>query len=332
MRNEKGHQDGSPKNTKQYDSPSIIECTGRFLQAMRSAGIEFPPAEIIADGQRHIFSPSGKKGDVAGRYIFHSDGIPSGYFEDFRQGIKQNWSAGKSNQQAMSPAERQELRLRVSKQKRETQQALEKQWSDAAIEALRLWKAAKPASTSHPYLVKKQIGAHLARESDSELIIPLYDTGGALHSVQKIGPNGFKMMLKGGRKKGHFCLLNAKLAALDSAKELYVCEGFATGASIAELYIGVPVVVAIDSGNLYPVTAAIRKRWPYLCITIFSDDDRKAESEGKKNVGVESAKAVANQLVNVFVEVPNFPESAPLELSDFNDLINWRAIQSGGEA
>ena len=111
-----------------------------------------------------------------------------------------------------------------------------------------------------------------------------------------------------------------------------MAEGFATSASIAELYLSVPVIVAIDSGNLYPVAAAIRKRWPNLCITIFADDDRKAESEGKKNGGVESAKAVANQLVNVFVEVPNFPESAPLELSDFNDLINWRAIQSGGEA
>ena len=48
----------------------------QFKQAMQGAGL--PPPEIIhPDGHIHRFSANGKRGDKAGWYSFHADGIPA---------------------------------------------------------------------------------------------------------------------------------------------------------------------------------------------------------------------------------------------------------------
>lgn len=332
MTNKKGHQKGSPSNNfTSNTSLSLTECIAAFTDDMRSNGIKYPPTQIIADGELHIFSPIGKKGDTAGRYVFHGDGIPSGYYQDFRQGLKVRWSAGKDSAPKMAPAELASYRRRIAKQKAEARRQLAEQYQQAATKARERFKKSVPARSSHAYLVKKGVQPHNARLLGDSLLIPLHDNSGRHQTDQIITPTGRKMLLKGGKKKGAFCVIGAKLHELDGAEYLYMVEGWATGASVAESFPDVPVIVAIDSGNLRPVTEVIKKRWPYLSILIFADNDRKAESEGLKNVGVESARAVANQFLNVAVEVPNFPDSAPLELSDFNDLVQWRKSQTGGD-
>ena len=328
-----GHQKGSPqsKNINANSSLSLSECIAAFTDDMRANGIQHPPVEVIADGEIHIFSPLGKKGDTAGRYVLHSDGIPSGYYQDFRQGLKVTWSAGKSGAPKMTLAELAAHRDRIKKQKAETRRKIAEQHQQAAINARQRFKLSVVANPKHPYLVKKGVQPHNARMLGDGLLIALHDIGGNHQTDQVITPIGRKMLLKGGKKKGAFCLVNAKLDQLDKAEKVFMVEGWATGASIAETYPDIPVIVAIDSGNLLPVTEVIRRRWPYLVITIYADNDRKAEAEGRTNVGVVSANAVANQFLNVFVEVPNFPESAPIEKSDFNDLIQWRKAQRGGD-
>ncbi len=331
MSNKKGRQPGSPKqnNCKRNNTLSLSECIAAFIDDMRANGIQHPPTEIIADGELHVFSPTGKKGDTAGRYVFHLDGIPSGYYQDYRQGLKVTWSAGKDHAPAMTPAEQQAFKKRLRQQAEDRRAKQAEKHRQAAKTAQEVWRSAKPANPNHPYLLMKGVQPHNLLELEGDLIVPLHDTGGNLHSIQRIGTNGFKMMLKGGRKRGNFSLIGAKLHELDRLSSINLAEGWASSASVYEAY-GAPVIVGIDSGNLLAVVENIRKRWPYLVIVIYADNDRKAEAEGRKNVGVESAKAVADQFTGVFVEVPSFPESAPIELSDFNDLIQWRKSQNGG--
>ena len=308
-----------------------MECIAAFTDDMRAHGIQYPPSQVIADGKLHVFSPVGKKGDTAGRYVLHGDGIPSGYYQDFRQGLKVTWSAGKGNAPQMSKAELVAYRKRIAKQKAETERKFAEQHLKAAEKARERFKQSIPASPDHAYLVKKGVQPNNARLLGDSLLIPLHDNSGRHQTDQIITPTGKKMLLKGGKKKGAFCVIGARLNGLDKAPNLYIVEGWATGCSVAESFPDIPVIVAIDSGNLLPVTEAIKKRWPYLAIVIFADNDRQAESEGRKNTGVEAAKAVANQFLNVSVEMPNFPESAPIELSDFNDLIQWRKSLNGGD-
>ena len=329
MNNKKGHQDGSPKHYTGNTNASLMEIEDAVRDKMRAHGVT-PPDVLILDNTLHRASGNGKTKDKGLAYKINIDGIPSVYFQDYRQGVKVSERLDVASAAPMSPRERLELKQRAEKQRYEASQKLAAQYEAVAAEVWALWKTAPVATANHPYLVSKGIGPHIAKQLDSDLWVPLYDTSGKLWTIQSIGVNGFKMLWKGGKKAGNFCLLNKRLFELDTMEMAYMVEGFATASSVAERYPDVPVFCAIDSGNLLKVTANIKKRWPYLAITIISDNDRKAESEGKKNIGVVSAKAVANQFANVFVEIPNFPKDAPLELSDFNDLVQYHKASMGG--
>ena len=48
-----------------------------FREAIHTAGLT-PPEVIEADGRLHRFASNGRRGDDAGWYVFHVDGIPAG--------------------------------------------------------------------------------------------------------------------------------------------------------------------------------------------------------------------------------------------------------------
>ncbi|MNT78696.1 DNA primase TraC [compost metagenome] len=75
----------------------------------------------------------------------------------------------------------------------------------------------------------------------------------------------------------------------------------------------------MNSGNLKPVALALRTRYPEQPILIAGDDDR--ETDG--NPGRAAANAAA-ALVGGQVAFPEWPEDAPADLTDFNDLANWK--------
>ena len=66
--------------------------TEQFRDAIKSAGL-IPPDVIEPDGKLHRFASSGKRGDDAGWYALHDDGIPAGSFGDWRTGEQQTWRA-----------------------------------------------------------------------------------------------------------------------------------------------------------------------------------------------------------------------------------------------
>lgn len=279
----KGHNPKycSPKHLSSNTKASLMEIEDAARSKMLAHGVT-PPEVLVLDNSLHRASGNGKTKDTGLAYKINIDGIPSVYFQDFRQGIKVSERLDIEGAVPMSPRERFELRLRAKKQKAEAKQKLAAQHEAVAAVALAEWKAAAPANENHPYLVSKGIGTHMMKQSGNELLIQLHDTSGKLWSLQAIGPTGFKMLRKGGKKVGNFCLFNKRLAALDFIDMAYMCEGGATSASYAERNPDAPVFCAIDSGNLSKVTANIKRRWPYLGITIVCDDDRLASLKGKR--------------------------------------------------
>src|SRR5690606_4098490 len=123
----------------------------------------------------------------------------------------------------------------------------------------------------------------------------LLDENLQAHNLQIIYEGGKKSFLKWGRKSGLFFVIGV----LTGDQPIVICEGFATGASIA-LAAGLPVVVAFDSGNLPPVAQKIRALFPGRELLIAGDDD--AETPG--NPGVAKAKEAAGLVGAKFV----FPE------------------------
>jgi len=82
---------------------------------------------------------------------------------------------------------------------------------EAAARAVRIWAMARPAPTEHPYLAAKQAAPLTLRmDARGQLVVPLQDVGGRLHSLETIAHDGAKRFLAGGAKRGHFAVVGAE--------------------------------------------------------------------------------------------------------------------------
>jgi phage/plasmid primase-like uncharacterized protein len=109
-------------------------------------------------------------------------------------------------------------------------------------------------------------------------------------------------------------------ARRDKPSRVILCEGWATGCTLAEDEPTARVLAAIDAGNLEPVAMAARRRWPSTEMVIAGDDDRLTVG----NPGVTKAKAAA-VASGALLALPQWPQDAPEHLTDFNDLAVWLA-------
>lgn len=280
------------------------------------------PDHIDTSGKITRFSTNGKSLDKAGYYRFFLDPMPAGFYGDFRTGIYQKWHCKTSGR--VSPQVYAEAQRKIAAMQAQDTLEREERAAKAQIKACEVWGAASPADAAHPYLYRKQIRPLGVRQLGDRLIIPITDFDGVLHSYQSISPNGDKRFLSGGRKKGmHYLIL--KGSELVAGEPVILCEGFATGASLFDAF-HLPVFVAFDAGNLLAVARDIRARHHDTQINLYADNDRSKAI----NTGVNAANEVAAAVSGVQVFIPDFPADAPLELSDFNDLVVWLNAKAAG--
>lgn len=274
----------------------------KFKDAMLTAGIT-PPDLIVGDGQLHRFKIDGK---LNGAYVLHMDSRPAGYFQDFKQGIKQTW---KQSGKFMPLSEFQRQALEAKRRTDEIQRQREEaaKHKVTASKAAAIWNQAKPALAGHPYLIKKCIGTHGARIGrDNTLIIPLYDANKELVNLQFISETGGKRFLSGGKKKACFYSLG------EPTDKILICEGFATGASLYE-DSGYLTVIAFDAGNLEAVAQIIRQQHSSSNIIVCGDNDFSGVGQEKAR---QAALACNGKLI-----IP--PKSG----YDFNDMRNMEVEQ-----
>ncbi|MCA0892848.1 AAA family ATPase [Microbulbifer agarilyticus] len=201
---------------------------------------------------------------------------------------------------------------RVAEMKRKREAAMAERQAEAQMECLDAWEAAKEV-TEHPYLARKGVRSYGLRQAMEYLLVPLRDTTGELCSLQRIYPSGAKWFWQGGRIQGCFHLLG------EPRNHLYICEGYATGASIHDA-TGDAVAVAFNSGNLKPVAEALLKRYPRVQLVIAADNDHGTEGNPGITKGREAANAVGGLLA-----VPGLSDN---EGTDFNDLAALRGPEA----
>ena len=264
----------------------------------------------VPDGAIHRFRvPDDKPGTRNGWYVLYLDGIASGAFGSWKTGGTNTWSS-------RNPADHREAkqvrqRIEQARQQREAEQR--QRQLDTATLAQRWWRDARHAAPDHPYLIAKGVRPHGLRQRGDELLIPLYAEG-VLVNLQRIAPNGGKRFLFGGRVTGAY----SSLGCITPGKPLCICEGWATGATLHES--GYTVACAMNAGNLKPVALALKGEHHRVEIIVAGDDDRR--TEGNPGRSAANAAAIA---VGGLVAFPDWPNSAPDTLTDFNDLHRWEA-------
>jgi putative DNA primase/helicase len=296
----------------------MLNVSESFRDAIQSAGL-IPPDVIESDGKIHRFSSNGKRGDDAGWYVLHDDGIPAGSFGDWRTDISQSWCAdiGRS----LTTAEAAEHRAKVEAMKREREESIAHDQAEAAMKAKAIWGAAKPAHDDHAYLAGKGIKASGARLYNDALVIPL-SSGGEVQSLQFISPEGDKRFLTGGSVSGCYFSIGNQ----NGAEALCIAEGFATGASIhdATCY---PVAVAFNAGNLLAVAKVMQEKFPDMRLILCADDDWHTEGNPGIRKATEAALSVGGLLA-----VPVFGSDRPDDVTDFNDMAALHGLEAVKQA
>lgn len=266
-------------------------------EAMRAAGIE-PPPQLVFDGKVHRFVTD-KKRDKTGWYVFFPDGIPAGRFGDWRTGLDVPWRAEAGRELTDADHMAYTNRIREAQKARDAERQRLQTIAAETVESI--WASCAGADETHPYLARKGIRPHGLRITrDGRLVAPLYDTEGALSSLQYIDHNGGKLYHPGGAVGGRFTVIGT----FDEAGAVFVAEGFATAATIHEV-TGRPCIVSYSASNLVPITSLWRdKLGAFAEIVIVADND--ASGVGQRYAEQASAKYGARVIV-------------PPELGDAND-------------
>ncbi len=170
-------------------------------------------------------------------------------------------------------------RFRATPRREET--GLTPEQIEAQKKAVRLWQTSTPAGSIHPYLVRKKIKPHHARQIGTSLVIPMQDKSGNLLNVQFIHPDGTKRFLKGGRTKSLFTVIGEPCEG-----RIYIAEGVATAATVHEL-TGDACFVAFSASNLPPVAQVVRRSFPVAEIVLAADADPAGETYSE-----EAARAI----------------------------------------
>ncbi|MBI0095010.1 MULTISPECIES: primase-helicase zinc-binding domain-containing protein [Gilliamella] len=149
------------------------------------------------------------------------------------------------------------------------------------------------------YLTEKGLTFDLPLLDDGRIFAPVININGEYTGGQFIEPNGSKHLMKGSNKKGAFIWVSPNLGRPDEVKkelltatEIIICEGLATGISIAVFRHRSMVISAIDAGNLIHVAKAIREVNSTVNIIIAGDNDIGSHRNTGKEKAIEAATAV----------------------------------------
>ena len=283
---------------------------------MLAAGLEQPPLPLDLSGKVRRFGP--KKNQWYRLREVRTDGgtyVVTGSFGDWRgqerHRVDVDWKG-------ISEDERQALQARRQAQAEADAAARAEAAAQAAMTAADLWRAAAREGHS-PYLQRKAVEPEGCRWlRDGAIVVPLlrYDQprDQALKALQVIRPDGTKRFTKGFTKPG--CCL--RLGHVVVGEPILVAEGYATALTLRMAVARrLPVVVALDAGNVQPVAELLRELYPQAPLLICADDDWRTEGNPGRHKAHVTARAVAecHYTWPVFQRHQRGPKD-----TDFNDL------------
>lgn len=277
-----------------------------FKEDMRRNGFD-PLGTICTDGKFHRFHIGGDKSvSKNGYYSFFDNGtIALGIYGSWKTGIRISWnSRGQGKMTTEEKVAYQEIQQQRSKEEKHIH-------AECREKVATIWKrATKEGISEHPYVVRKEIKPVNVRiDKNNNLLVPIRGIDKTLHGLQFIKPDGTKKFMTGTAIKGNFILLGKEP---EKASALIICEGWATGCSLRQA-TKLPVVVALNVGNLKAVAEVWRAMLPDMKIVIASDDDHETDGNPGKKYAIEAAK-----VVNGITAFPDFADAAGK--TDFNDM------------
>jgi putative DNA primase/helicase len=283
-----------------------------FLAQLSAKG--FHLSDVQLDGKIHRFDRNGKGN---GWYIgFQNQSSKLG--QVYQVGLIGDWKTNDYHKVSSGKLSREDsaaAKLRTAQCEKAYQEERRLKNEAAAVLAAERWERFLDSSNNE-YLRRKGIDKTYGTkcifgEEGTTLVVPMRDIhDNRMLGYQRIDPSGNKRFCPGQRVDGSHHLIGDP-----DTSSVYLCEGFATGATV-HMATGLTVYIAFSAGNLLSVAKALIKERPGLTITVAGDDDRHGV-EGK-NAGREAATKAAMVCGGTFV-MPAFKDPAS-KGTDFNDV------------
>ena len=288
-----------------------------FYAAIQSLGLN--PPELIESGKLHRFPGIGKGNNNRAAWCIFYEDETGGSFGDWSSGLTKNWQYKSDAPSNYSTEDKALFKQKILDSKAAAKAARTARELEAADRAILIWNKAIPVPYNHPYLISKNIDIDEdnanAREYKGDILLPIEDFNNKITSLQFIKPNGRKLLLTGGRKKDCFIHVSGNFA---DTSHVIICEGWATGQTLAQDDPYALVLAAIDAGNLKSVARSVLSSVDYFRLLIAGDDDRLTPG----NPGATKAREAAIAS-GALLALPQWPDDAPKTLTDFNDLYSW---------
>lgn len=289
----------------------------------------------------------------SGAYVLHLDGHPAGFIQNFKTGFKANWKSELEVDFTKQRIDASDAKARFEAKEQQKEIAHEQTSKRTIKEIAEIKESGRTLyyekdgelKAGNPYLLRKDFeagesfGALIDKKGN--IALPLQDINGKIWAMQRILSDGRKFITVNktakerqentpilSKKKGNFFVIGDNNFA--KADKLMVCEGFATGATLHKAaQQQIPVVVALDAGNLPIVVKNIKEKFKDMKLLVALDDDQ-AKGNTNGNPGLQAGEVVKNmQLEGITFRVPKFNQDEIASgFSDFNDLMTSRGLEA----
>lgn len=297
-----------------------------FLDALSDHGTGlYDPTDIRIDDQKHrVRGLDQKKKDL--EYQIFTDDPASGWFRDYKLGIRGTFTAKPEQQPRLTPAERKAAQQERDENRRQRQERQDALWAERAEYCRRLYKSASGDDVlTHPYAASKgwTIAPHIRRiqrihkseyfndpqktgSINDALVVPIFSIDKKLWMVQIITADGTKLFPKDCKKIGHFYPIKGRPGGL-----YLICEGVATGLAL-HAATGETVFCCLDASNLLAVDGILAEHSPDRVRVACGDNDHgNPDNPGAKKAHQTDCPTL----------LPQFPDGADTGHTDWDDWL-----------
>lgn len=289
---------------------NLDDARSQLLAFMHSLDIQpYNEHEIILDGELHRYrTHDDKSGATSGAYCVFPEGLPAGFVQDWRKGIKENWRMDVSS---LSYEQRtycfsEEFKRKAEEERRIANERRRQQQLESSERARQLWKTLPEAPANHEYLKRKKVNSYGLKINNETgaLGVPLRNKNGELQSIQWIHADGSKRFHPGAPLDGAYCMIGEK----EAPKVVIIGEGYATMAKVHELTNEL-CIAAISCHKLLETARILHELHPDSKILIAADDDRETARKTGRNPGQYYAKLVLEKGLAAGILTPPFEEA-----------------------
>ena len=249
-----------------------------------------------------------KSNEKSGWYFIYDNGNGNFFAQYGNWRTSETYKFSSVNFDEYDPQEQLRIRQEIDRLQEEEKAKRKQNQDEVGKQCEQRYKSFNEDPNDHMYLSDKKIKAYGIKGFRDKIVIPAYDTrdpGFKITSLQYIDKKGSKRFTSGGLVKGSVFNIGFNFNEISNLKKIFVCEGYATAASIY-LATGLPTLCVFSANFALEALTNLRRSTNAEFILALDNDD--------SGVGQEQTEKVIAAIHNCRSKIPE------ISGQDYNDI------------